>query len=60
MQSISHALISARAAINHPQCGQTFPRQVATDARPFFDEQALAVLLAIQQHPDADAEQKDA
>ena len=58
MQSISHALSSARKAIEHPQCGETVQRQVATDMRPFGDEQALAVVLAIQHHPDTNSGQK--
>jgi hypothetical protein len=55
MQSVSNGLRSARAAIEHPQCGRPAPGVVAADVRPMFDHQALAVLLAILRHPDADA-----
>ena len=58
MPQISGALFSARAAIDHPQCGQTLQKAVATVARPFGDSQALAILLAVSHHPGIDAEQK--
>jgi len=58
MHTVSNALRSARAAIEHPQCGRSIPGAVAADVRPMFDNQALAILLAIQQHPEADAAQK--
>ncbi|CAB4048501.1 hypothetical protein [Paraburkholderia phenoliruptrix] len=53
MSQIANALRSARAAIEHPQCGQTFQTAVA-DPRPFSDRHALAILLAVSHHPVAD------
>jgi hypothetical protein len=58
MHSVSNGLRSARAAIDHPQCGRAAPSAVAADARPMFDNQALAILLAIPLHPEADASHK--
>jgi hypothetical protein len=53
MPEITNALRSARAAIEHPQCGQILQTAVATESRPFGDREALAILLAIPRIPVA-------
>lgn len=58
MPSVSSSLRSARAAIAHPQCGRATPGAVAADVRPMFDNHALAILLAIPHHPEANATHK--
>ena len=58
MHTVPNALRGARAAIEHPQCGRATPGPVAAAARPMFDNHAFAILLAIQQHPEADASHK--
>ncbi|WP_218133031.1 hypothetical protein [Paraburkholderia phenazinium] len=57
MPQVSDALRSVWAAIQHPQCGRTMPQAVA-DTRPFADRRALAILLAVPNHPEASVEHK--
>lgn len=57
MLEVTNALRSARAAIEHPQCGQTFQTAVAIEPRPFGDSQALGILLAIPRVAEASPQQ---
>lgn len=53
MPEIANALRRARAAIEHPQCGQSVQTVVAMAPRPLDDSQALAILLAVPHTPSA-------